>query len=262
MKNMLKSAALVIGLLLSMVSLTIAQTYSYNFGTTGATHTTGISTTFFPDTPTNGGTYRVRLGTAGGNVALVNPGTSLGSGSEAVITAATSTATNKFAVYDWAEATSALHLKFKFRTTSSTNGNLAVAIGNSALGSDNNGYTGQYNNSLTALWIIYNSGNLNTVNRRQLGSNTSLTGSGFAKDTDHDVEIFANNAPSTATYTKGETNYTLAAQSWDLWVDGVKVSPANGWGRANNPGLASGRYYWIWFFCRKQYFKRCTNYFG
>jgi hypothetical protein len=240
MKSILLNIGLSIGLLLASFSFVFAQTYSYNFGTIEAAHTSGASTTFFSDTPTNGGTYRVRIGSGEGNFSLVNPGSSLGTGNEGVLTAATSTSANKFGIYDWAEATSALHLKFKFRTTSSTTGNLVVYVGNSTPGSDNQGYTSSYNNSLAIFWISYSSGNLNTVNRRQLGSNTSLTGSGFAKDTDHDVEIFANNAPSTATYTKGETNYTLAAQSWDLWVDGVKVSPANGWGRANNPGLASG----------------------
>jgi hypothetical protein len=247
MRNLL-TGVLAMVFVLGCAGIANAQTYTYDFGTSTGSHTSGASTSFFSDTPTNGGTYRVRVGTAGGGFELVNPGTSLGSGTELQVTAATSTATNKFGIHDWSSASETLHLSFKLRTTSSTNGNLAVVFGNSTIATDNNGYTGQYNNSLGVFSISYNSGNLSAVNRRIPGSNSSISGSGFAKDTDHEVQVFANNSAVVQNYTKGEENYTLAAQSWDLWVDGVKVSPANGWPKANNPGLSVGNISGIGFF--------------
>ena len=215
-------------------------TWQYDFGTTQDSHTSGVSTTFLPSTPVDGGVYRVRVGTGSGGFELVNPGTSLGSGSELQITAPANTSANKFSVYDFDTPSETAYVKFAYRTTSTTNGTLVFQLGNSVSASDNTGYTGSYNNSLAIFWINYDSGNLSTVNRRGLGSNTTISGSGFAKDTDHIVEIYGNNSASVFVYDRGGVGYSLDAQSWDIWVDGVKVSPANGWPRANNPGLAVG----------------------
>ena len=58
------------------ISLTLApgtasaQPWSYDFGTSTGSFSSGSSTTFLPPPPGNGGTARVRIGTAGGSFNL------------------------------------------------------------------------------------------------------------------------------------------------------------------------------------------------
>lgn len=210
-----------------------AQPWTYDFGTATGTHPiNSASTSFLTGLPSGGGTYRVRTGTGGGTIVLANPGTSLGSGSELQINSSSSTSTNKFGVYDWSSPSTVAYVKYKVRTTSSANGNLNFTFGANTLASDNNGYTNQYNISLTSLTITYNSGAISSVVRRNSGSNSTITGSGLAKDTDQAIEIYASNSAGTEVYHRGGTDYTLDPQSWDLWVDGNKISPAQGWPKA------------------------------
>ncbi len=215
------------------------QPWSYNFGTGTGTHpTNSTSTSFLTSLPSGGGTYRVRTGTGGGTIVLDNPGTSLGTGSELVINSATGTSTNKFGVYTWNSSSDYMYLKCKIRTTSSGNGNINLSVGTSAIGSDNQGFTSQYNASLASMRINYSGGAISSVQRRTSGSDNTISSSGLSKDTDQEILLFLNNASSSTTYYYNNTTYTLNAQQWDLWVDGTKVSPANGWVKAGT--LAAG----------------------
>jgi hypothetical protein len=222
-------------MLLSTVGLTNAQPWSYDFGTgTGTANNSNSgsgNTSFFTSTPSNGGTYRVRIGTQGGSLVLANPGTSLGSGTEVQLTAATGGSSNKFTVYNWDSPTTDFYLKFKMRTTSSGNGVQALHIGSGAgIFTDNNGYT-SYNISIATLLINYSGGSISSVQRRFNGSNVTISSSGIAINTDHDVEIYANNSSASTSYIKDGSN-SLSAQSWDLWIDGTKISPSGGWGKS------------------------------
>ena len=204
--------------------VTWGQPWTYDFGTGTGTHPTNTaSTTFLASTPANGGTYRVRTGTASGTMVLANPGTSLGAETELQINAATSTSSNKFGVYDWNTPSTVAYLKLKFRTTSTGNGNLNISLGINTLANDNQGYTSHYNNSLASLTIAYTSGAISSVVRRISGSNTAITGSGFSKDADQVIEIYGNNGSGSANYTRSGTTYTLATKTWDLWVDGTRT---------------------------------------
>ncbi|HON55536.1 MAG TPA: endonuclease, partial [bacterium] len=178
------------------------------------------------------GTTRGRIGTGGGGLYLTNPGTDLGDGVEAQLNAATGTSTNKFGIYDWADTTQIGYLKFKIRTTSTGNGNLAIAVGKNTIITDNNGYTSQYNNSLTVFWITYTSGNISAVTRRSSGSNQSITNHEFSKDTNQNVEIYFNNSNTQVSYKRNNTTYNLNAQTWDLWIDDNKKSTDGGWPNA------------------------------
>lgn len=150
-----KSILAALMLLVGSVAVT-AQPWTYNFGTGTGTHpTNSTSLIFLNSTPTNGGIYRVRTGTGGGTMILANPGTSLGDGSELQINASTSTSSNKFGVYDWNTASTVAYVKWKYRTTSSTTGNLNFSLGVNTLVSDNQGYTSHYNNSLVSFTITY-----------------------------------------------------------------------------------------------------------
>jgi hypothetical protein len=209
-----------------------AQPWTYNFGTGTGTHTTGVSTTFnngISATPAGGGTYRVRVGTGAGVVAHTNPGTTLGTGSELSITAPTTASATKFGVFDWTTPTTVAHVRFKIRTTSSGNGRISFALGANTTASGNNAYSGDYNVAVTNFSLVYTAGAISAIERRISGSNVAITGSGIAKDTDQEFEIFGNNGAASTTYNVAGTNYTLNSQQWDLWVGGTKISPAGGW---------------------------------
>lgn len=207
-----------------------AQPWTYDFGTTTKSHTSGAVTNFFPSTPSGGGTYRVRVGSAGGNMVLANPGTSLGTGAELQITAPTSTSCNKFTVYGWDNPTTSTHLKFKMRTEATNTASFWLMIGaNTGIYTDNNNAT--FTNALVCINFLYNSTGVLTTQRRDGNGYNATTISQFVEATDQVVEIFANNANTSTTYTKGGVSYTLNAQTWDLWIDDAKVSPANGWAK-------------------------------
>jgi hypothetical protein len=207
--------------------VTWGQPWTYNFGTgTGTANNSNSGsgkTDFFTSTPTGGGTYRVRIGTAGGSLILANPGTTLGTDTEVQLNAATSTSTNKFGVYDWTSPSTVAYLKLKYRTSSSGNGNLNISLGINTVANDNQGYTSHYNNSLTSLTIAYTSGSISSVVRRISGSNTTITSSGFSKDADQVIEIYANNDAASKNYNRAGTTYTLTTKTWDLWVDGTRT---------------------------------------
>ncbi|RXR21105.1 choice-of-anchor D domain-containing protein [Flavobacterium amnicola] len=233
----MKIKLLIFSLLFSVAGL--GQVWTYDFGTGTGTHPTNtISTTFLTSTPAGGGTYRVRTGAAGGVFTLANPGTSLGTGSELQMQSSTSTATNKFGVYDWTTPSTVAYLKAKIRTTSASTGNLNISLGINTLANDNQGYTSHYNNSITSFTVAYAAGAISTITRRTAGVNNAVAGTGLAKDTDQAIEIYANNGAASTTYYTGGTTYTLNSQQWDLWVGGTKISPAGGWARAGT--LASG----------------------
>lgn len=222
---------------LALSTLTLnAQPWTYDFGTGTGTANNANSgsgnTAFFPGTPSGGGTYRVRIGTGSGSLVLANPGTSLGTGTEAQLTATTGGSSNKFTVYNWNSPSSQAYVKFKMRTTSSGNGDIYLHLGSGAgIFTDNNGAT-SYNISIATLLISYSSGTISSVSRRANGSSfVAVTGHGLSKDSDQTVEIYGNNSSSPTTYSKDGSN-SLSAQSWDMWVDGVKISPSGGWAKA------------------------------
>lgn len=230
MKN-LSLWTLVLSFCLS-ISTAFAQPWTYDFGTATGTANNSNSgsgnTGFFTGTPSGGGTYRVRIGSAGGNLTL-GDATSLGSGSEAALTAATSTSSNKFTIYNWNTPSTTSYVKFGLRSTSAGNGNIDIHLGN-GIGLFTDNTNSAYNNSLAVVRLVYTGGTL-AVSRRISGSFSAIASSGIAKDTDNTIEIYGNNGSSGTTYTKSGSN-SLNAQSWDLWVDGVKISPSGGWPRA------------------------------
>lgn len=238
----MKKGLLSAWLVLLVILTTQAQPWVYDFGTgTGTANNSNAATgntSIFSSTPSGGGTYRTRIGGAGGSLVLANPGTSLGSGTEAQLTAATSTATNKMGIYDWTSPSTVAYLKCKIRTTSTGNGNLNISFGINTIASDNQGFTSHYNNSLASLRINYSSGAIGSVQRRTSGADNTISSSGITKDADQVIEVYLNNGSSSTSYTVSGTSYTLNAQQWDLWIAGTKVSPANGWAKAGT--LSSG----------------------
>jgi hypothetical protein len=227
---------------LALSSLTLnAQPWTYNFGTgTGTFNTNNTnSTTFFSTntsaTPSGGGTYRIRTSNGqGGTFTLANSG----SGSELQFSAPTGSSSNKFGVYSWSSPTTVFYLKAKVKTNSSGDGALSIGVGNSTFPSDNNNLSASYNTLLASITINYSSGAISSINRRISGSNVAITNvssTNFAKNTNQSIEIFANNSNSITTYSRSGSN-SLNAQSWDLWIAGVKMSPSGGWAKAGTIG--------------------------
>lgn len=242
LKNAFASLAVFLVLLVSGDGFGQAV-WTYDFGTTCSTCTyttnSSFSTTFLSSAaplPSEGGTYRIRRSNnQGGTFTISNPGTSLGTGNELQFNAATGNSSNKFGVYNWTNPTTAFYLKAKIRTSSSNTGVLTIGVGNNTFASDNNNLSASYNTLLTSLSINYNSsGAISSITRRTSSTDntvSAVSAINFAKNTDQLIEIYANNANIGTTYTRTGSN-SLSAQSWDLWIDGIKMSPSGGWAKA------------------------------
>ncbi|NLN74330.1 MAG: hypothetical protein GX140_08820, partial [Bacteroidales bacterium] len=210
-----------------------AQPWLYDFGTSEVTATNSNAasgkTDLFENTPDGGGTYRVRVGTQGGEISVVNPGIGVGTEGELKMVAATGGSANKFSVYGWDTPSTGAYFKFELNTNSSENGVFAFHLGNgeSNVFADNTSYT-NYNYSVATFWIEYDNGEISSMKRRASGSNLEVETHEFAKGQNQTVEIFANNASTEKMYSYEGVNYNLNSQSWDLWVDGVKISEENG----------------------------------
>ena len=204
------------------------QPWTYDFGTGTGSYAvaSGSSTTFFTGTPATGGTYRVRCASSGNfgtGFVLANPGTSLGSETELQINAAKTTSTSKFTVYGYDSPSSVSYLKANIRTTGTGADQFYIALGNSAIGGFSDNSSWSTNASLPILQITYASGSISAVNRRNAGSWTAISSHGLLKDSDQKIEFFCNNSSVIKSYTKGGTTYNLASQSWDLFVDDIKI---------------------------------------
>lgn len=235
-------------LLFCIVSIVTAeaQPWTYNFGTSTGTadnlNSSSGNTSFFSGTPSGGGTYRVRIGGGGGSLVLENP---LGTDTEVKLTASSTGASNKFSVYGWNLDSNLAYVKFNLRTTASGAADFLIGLGSSSASNngynDNNSFSNTYNHSIATLNLKYASGSLTTIQRRNSGSWVAIntvSSTHFSKDTDQLIEIYANNSAGSTTYNRSGSN-SLNTQSWDLWIDGVKMSPSGGWGRSGS--LSAGK---------------------
>jgi hypothetical protein len=205
-----------------------AQPWTYNFGTGTGSHTSTTASTAFLPAPSSG-TARVRVGTNPGSIALVNPGlAALGTDSELAITSNTSSSsTTKFSVYDYAAGNAAV-LKFKVAFSGGTNGQYNCWIGDGATFADNTSLS----NAQVFAGLRWSLGATNTITYTVSGATGTFTATGLTNSTGlfvqststvYSVEIYANNAAASANYLRGASAQTLAAGTWDLWVDGVLV---------------------------------------
>ncbi len=204
-------------------------TWSYDFGTTTGTWTTGTSISFLPSPPS--GTSYVRIGTGGGNVALVNPGSaSLGTGSEFMLTAPTATSVNKFSVFDYAGAN---FYSLSFSTIISGNsGIFSFLTGNGATFSNATTFSGS--ESAAFLRVGLGASSISGTYRSG-GTYTALSWLSLSKDSVMDFAIYGNNDASSTSYYRGGTTYSLPAGTWDLWL-GNTLSGTN----LNKAQLATG----------------------
>ena len=205
-----------------------AQPWTYNLGTgTGIFSTaSGTSTSFLP-TPSSGTTY-VRIGSAGGSINLENPGLSnLGSGTEIRAVAPTSASVNKLSVLDYT-ASKVFSIEMKILLGSSTGSNTAASgiwyffMGDGASFSNTSGFTG--NQMFTGLRFTFGASGALTVDYRNTAAWTTLSTIGMTQANVYYIQIYGNNTTSSQTYASGA--YTLAANKWDLWVNGSRKGTA------------------------------------
>lgn len=201
-----------IGLLVSIPTNAWAAIYTYDFGTTTGTWSSGTSSSFLPSPPS--GTSFVRVGTGGGSLALENPGSaSLGTGSELVLTAPASTSVNKFSVFDYAGSN---FYSLSFSTIISGNsGIFTFFTGNGASFSNASTFTG--NESAASLRFGLGTSTI-SGSYRAVSTWTALSSLPLSKDSVMDFAMYGNNDASSTSYYRGGTNYSLPAGTWDLWI--------------------------------------------
>jgi hypothetical protein len=213
-----------------------SQPWNYNFGTsTGTYNTTNSSETFLPTPPS--GIARVRRGNQGGSFNLQTTAF-FGFQSVLRIVAPTGGSVNKFSVYNYSAGKS-FTLKFSMRLGASdgssngaTSGIWTLFIGDGAMYSDNNNFAGAQ--VFTGLRLTFSSDSILTTVRN--GSNwvtTGITGTPFSQGTNYVVDIYGNNTTGTLNYDYFGPR-SVAAGTWDLWVEGVLCG--DDLGKAELPG--------------------------
>ncbi|MFN5295598.1 MAG: hypothetical protein ACK5BL_08720, partial [Flavobacteriales bacterium] len=216
-------------LMLAFVANAQPWTYDFGTGTAAAFSSTTASTTYLPAPPS--GTARVRTGTAttaAGTFTLANPGEAIGSGTELqMLSNAGSLSTTKFSVYDYTAGNTG-YLKFKITLNGGTNGVYTCWVGDGVNFSDNVAMT----NAQVFAGLRWSMGASNAVTYTVSGSTGTFAATGLTNSTGlftqsltnvYSVEMYMNNTAASSTYGRSSVNYTLAAGTWDLWVDGVLV---------------------------------------
>lgn len=218
--------------------------WTYDFGSANASFTSSTAGSGSLPTPTSG-TARMRVGTNPGSINLVNPGlAALGTNSELQITSNTgSSSTTKFSIHDYTSGNRG-YVKFKIAFNGGTNGVYNFSLGNGNTFSDNNamansqifaGMRWSLNASNAIAFSVLNGGSYVTT-----GISNPSTLFVQSTSTVYTVEVYANNSNSSTSYIRG-TSFSLAANTWDIWVDGVRVGNnlAKGGTLANNAAFGS-----------------------
>ena len=208
--------------------------FTYDFGTQTGDHTSGISETFLTGTPTNGGTYRLRVGTGSGGFSLSNYGYA-GSGSELRMTAPSGGSANKFSVYDFSNPTTFSSLRFDVYAVGSL-GSFYFLNGDGASFSDNNTFSASQ--TFAGVLCTLSPGGLMAVQYHN-GTAWTTLGTGILPISQKvTIELYCNNA------TSGSVNYqrpldanvySVSAGKIDVWVNGFL-----GGDETSKSGLAAG----------------------
>jgi len=210
--------------------------WTYNFGTTTATVSGASSdaSNSFPNTQTNGGTVKARIGngtgSSAGSFTLANPGLpALGTEAELQFkTNGGTTSATKFGLYDYTASREG-YMKFRIAFSGGSAGTYALALGDGTNFSDNNsvsstqifsGIQWQFGSSNAISYQVLNGGSWVTTG---LPANSSTTLFSQSTSNVFEVEIYYNNTANSITYSKGGS-YDLSVGKWDLWVNNVKIN--------------------------------------
>lgn len=213
-----------------------AAPWKYDFlGETGDAVNPGFDPTFLPRAPA--GSLLIRVGDNGGGFHLDNPGESdLGRESELRISAPAGASVNKFGVYRHkSERTFYIRFEVKF-TGGHTAANAAWYFfqGRGAMYSNAEPFAPAQ--VFTGIRWNVGSGSDLTMNYRNAtdwSAGTAGFSSAISKNEVHTLEVYGNNATSFASYIREGIDYTVAANTWDLWVDDNRFA---GLDKAQLPG--------------------------
>jgi hypothetical protein len=227
-KNLPALVAFSLVFIFSNPALLFAQlTWTYNFGTGTGTHTSGVSTAFLPAPQTNGGTARVRVGSQGGQFEMINSGSGyiagIGNDTQLQITAPTGGSNNKFSIYDY-NGSELFYTRFNIHFIAANSGQWFFFQGSGATYSDNSFFNTAH--VFTGIkWDMTSSSSITSEYRD--GTNwVSFANASFSIGVNYDIEIFGNNSTGSENYIKNGATYTLASDTWDLWIDGTRVESA------------------------------------
>lgn len=209
-----------------------AQSWIYKFSklkdTINSLEAFTTDTSVFSDVPAGGGTYSIRIGSAGGEVTF-KKGNSKG---ELQLYGSSNNFTNKFTVSDWNEASPSFYIKCRIKTSSPSAASFIIAIGKSTHNNifrNDYCHTGGYGCCLAMLRIKYAEGGSNIIaERRNKDKFTAIANSQLVPDTYQYIEFYVNNTNNTKGYSHNEV-YSLKKQCWDIWINGVKISPEGGY---------------------------------
>lgn len=193
---------------------------TYDFQTTTGVYTAGV-TILNPPAPPDG-TGRIRIGSQAGSFTFANPGNpAVGTDSELVGIAASGASVNKFSVYGYT-ADKTFHTRFTMLLTGGSSGYWQFFQGAGSMYSDNNSWTGAQ--IFTGIEWALGAGGTVSTRRRVAASWTSPDTTTFAQNTVYNIEIYGNNSTAAATYSRGGNTYTVAANQWDMWVNGTRYA--------------------------------------
>jgi hypothetical protein len=199
------------------------------FGTGTGAHTSGASTTFIPNPST--GTSYVRIGSTGGSINRVTASNPLGTTDTYIRAAAPTTGSvNKVSPIVGNTAGKVVYARAKMlfgdasAGTTATSGLWSMFIGAGSMYSDANTFTGTQ--VFSGLRFTFGaSGAVTMENRANTAWNTTgLSTSALTQGIYYDFEIIGNNQSSgTVNYTYNGTSQSVAINTLDLYINGVRI---------------------------------------
>ncbi len=233
--------------------ITNAQSsYTYDFGTeTGVLQTsastasnfsagtptqTGATTPKVPLPAIDGGTAKIKFSTTlvPGVMELVSTGTTFGTGSRLKLTlpqnataTGTSSSAQKFSIYSWLNPTKYVKASFNIKFEAGTAGAFIFAMGNETIATSfSNGNNPGAGSAFGLRWE-YAAGSIGL--RTMSGATNTYTAvdaintQTYTAGSEYSVIIFVNNSLNNILYTQAATNYALAPNSYQVWINGARV---------------------------------------
>ena len=186
----------------------------------------GNPTTGTTATTANTGFGGVRVGTGGGTITLQNPGTSIGTQGELLAIAPSTGSINSVGITstEYGTAATTFTISFEVHLSGGASGNWYFFAGNGATFGSAQSSTFTGTQIFTGIQWIYGASSAITTNNRNAGNwnTTGITGTPFAQNTSYYVTVVGNNTTASVTYGASGV-YSVAANTYDLWVNGVLV---------------------------------------
>lgn len=239
--------------LLGCAQVSNAQVWSYNFGTTVDSITSGSATspTTFPATADGGSSIYGRVGSGGGKL-VMKSFSGIGSGSALRLQAPTGASVNKFSLYNIPSASTTLGIKLTFSIGDSANsttntpstGNLYFFAGNGVSFYNNSGFSGVQ--TFTGIKMALNATNsLLYVRVPIVGWYTDVNNPiTIPYGTATTVALYLNNGTAAVNYTDiNGTSRSLAAGTCDIFTNGTFLVNIVNAGISTNTVLNSFMFY-------------------